>query len=259
MSIRKAAVAGIFYPDDPSELRHMLGILLAERPSIEGVKSVAAVVPHAGYIYSGSTAAQAFKYLNLDQFDCILLLGPAHRAAVEGMALSTHKEFETPLGMYPLQIDLIKAIHQSGLGKYNDQAHLQEHSLEVQVPFLQALKISTPLVPVVVGYETPERVAELINYVTTQCRAFVMISSDLSHFHSYEDACLIDQKTSDRIVNLETNIQPNEACGCMALNGLLLWLKQTGKKIRLLSQCNSGDTAGDKKRVVGYGAYIVDQ
>lgn len=259
MSIRKAAVAGMFYPDNPSELKHTLEALLMGINTPVEKTSMAAIVPHAGYVYSGSTAAKVFGQLNLSQFDCLLLLGPAHRVALTGMAIPTNVAFETPLGCYPLAVERIESINAAGLAKYDDVAHQFEHSLEVQIPFLQCLGISTPLLPVVVGNETPQRVLELIEHVTSQCHAFVMVSSDLSHFHPHEQARLIDNNTSKHILMLDANIQPEEACGCMAMNGFLLWLQQHGHQIQLLDQCTSGDTAGDKNRVVGYGAYIVYQ
>ncbi len=259
MSIREAAVAGMFYPGNPALLQlHLDELFDALEPEAD-LHPQALVVPHAGYIYSGATAARAYIQVQPDDYEQILLLGPSHKVPLSGMALPTSQAFSTPLGDYPLLSTLLNELVEQELASFNDTAHLTEHSLEVQIPFLQKINANTPLVPVVVGRERPEQVSALIDYVSSRGKTLILVSSDLSHFHSYSEAQLIDQNTSQRIISLATDIKPEEACGCNALNGLLFWLKQQGKSIELIDQCNSGDTAGDKMRVVGYGAYGVYQ
>ncbi|MGB0203546.1 MAG: AmmeMemoRadiSam system protein B [Neptuniibacter sp.] len=259
MSIRRAAVADLFYPGDPVELGGQLSSIFSLFNSLPKQKSVAAIVPHAGYIYSGEAAAQAYAQIDFSELDCILLFGPAHRVPLKGLALPSVTEFETPLGNYPLAKGLIEQLVAADLATVDDSAHRQEHSLEVQIPFLQHLGVEVPLIPIVVGWSNPDEVSKCIEFVLLQAKALILVSSDLSHFHSYAEAQEIDQNTTYRILDMETDIQPEEACGCYALNGLLSWLKGSDKTIEVVSKYNSGDTAGDKDRVVGYASYIVYQ
>lgn len=257
MTVRSMAVAGMFYPAHPVDLKRQLDELFAasKMPVTRPVQAL--VVPHAGYIYSGLIAAKAYSQLDPEAYEQVLLLGPSHRVAFAGMALPSDSAFRSPLGQYPLACEMLAVIEERGLARVNDSAHRLEHALEVQLPFLQYLGLSCPLIPVVVGNASPEQVANLIECVCLRKKTLVLISSDLSHFHSYTEAQVLDERTSQRILRCDVDIRPEEACGCQALNGLLFWLKSKGKTIDLIDQCNSGDTAGDKHRVVGYGAYIV--
>lgn len=261
MQIRPAAVAGMFYPSSPDELASTVGVLLskAERKHTESLP-VALIVPHAGYIYSGATAASAYTLLQgIQDFEQVLLLGPGHRVAVRGLAFPSVDFFQTPLGNFPVAGSIIKELVKQGYGAFNDRAHQQEHSLEVQLPFLQVLSMELPLIPVVVGQAEPEEISLLIEKVTAQANTLILVSSDLSHFHSYETARCLDQDTSHQIEQLDETLQPEQACGCRAINGLLHWLQQRKSSIHEISRCNSGDIPGigDKSRVVGYGAYVV--
>lgn len=257
MNVRKAAVANQFYPGKPEDLSQQLEELFAPFKTEKKCRCIASITPHAGYIYSGSTAAEAFAKIDFDGFDSLLLMGPAHRVPLSGLAVPSSTMFATPMGNYPLATDLIKQLVATGFAIYDDNTHLNEHSLEVQIPFLQHLGVETPLIPVVVGWSSPRSVAKVIEFVASRSNTLVMVSSDLSHFHTYPEAKKIDQQTTDRILNMEADIQPEEACGCTAINGLLYWLKESGSSIQTVSQCNSGDTAGDKQRVVGYASYLV--
>lgn len=257
MNVRKAAVANLFYPGNPEDLSQLLEELFAPFTTEKKCRCIAAITPHAGYIYSGSTAAEAFAKIDFEGFDNLLLMGPAHRVPLRGLAVPSSTKFATPMGNYPLATDLIKQLVEAGVAIYDDNAHLNEHSLEVQIPFLQHLGVDIPLIPVVAGWSSPRSVAKLIEFINSRSNTLVMVSSDLSHFHTYPEAKRIDQQTTDRILNMESDIKPEEACGCTAINGLLYWLKERGNTIQTVSQCNSGDTAGDKQRVVGYASYIV--
>lgn len=259
MSVRRAAVAHLFYPGDPGELSRQLDSIFSPFKSLPKQKSFAAIVPHAGYINSGEAAAQAYAQIDFSELDCILLFGPAHRVPLKGLALPSVTEFETPLGNYPMAKSLIEQLAFTDLAVINDSAHRQEHSLEVQIPFLQHLGVEVPLIPIVVGWSKPDEVFKCIEFVLSRAKTLILVSSDLSHFHSYAEAQAIDQNTTCRILDRETDIQPEEACGCYALNGLLSFLQGSDKTIEVISKYNSGDTAGDKDRVVGYASYIVYQ
>ena len=259
MNVRKAAVANLFYPGNPEDLSHQLAEIFAPFKTEQKCRCIASITPHAGYIYSGSTAAEAIAKIDFEGFESLLLMGPAHRVPLSGLAVPSSAEFATPIGNYPLATDLIKQLVEAGFAIYDDSAHLNEHSLEVQIPFLQHLGVDIPLIPVVTGWSSPRAVAKMIEFIRSRSNALVMVSSDLSHFHTYPEAKRIDQQTTDRILNMESDIKPEEACGCNAINGLLYWLKESGSSIQTVSQCNSGDTAGDKQRVVGYASYLVYQ
>lgn len=259
MSVRRAAVADLFYPGDPGELGRQLTSIFSPFNKLPKQKSYAAIVPHAGYIYSGEAAAQAYAQIDFSDLDCILLFGPAHRVPLKGLALPSVTQFETPFGNYPLDKELIEQLVDAGLASIDDSAHRQEHSLEVQIPFLQHLGVAVPLIPVVVGWAKHDEVSKCIEFVVSRANTLILVSSDLSHFHSYAEAQAIDLNTTYRILDMETDIQPEEACGCYALNGLLSWLQGTDKTIEVVSKYNSGDATGDKSRVVGYASYIVYQ
>lgn len=259
MQIRPAAVAGMFYPGEQVELETKVLELLAQANHQQELKKPpkALVVPHAGYIYSGAVAAEAFIRLNTPfSMPFILLMGPSHRVPLHGMALSSAEFFSTPLGNVSLATAQRDELQEEGFAEINDSAHQLEHSLEVQLPFLQELVPEIPVLPVVVGYTSGEQVAQVISWGLSK-GALVVISTDMSHFHSYEEARQIDGQTNERILHCATDITPEEACGCYALNGLLSYLRQAGLKPQEIRRCNSGDTAGDKSRVVGYAAYAV--
>ncbi|MBU2964501.1 AmmeMemoRadiSam system protein B [Amphritea sp. 2_MG-2023] len=256
MKIKQAAVAGMFYPQQPDELTRLVSQLLADNPQ-SGAKPVAIQVPHAGLIYSGGIAAKAYNRIRpyLADYRRVVLLGPAHRVPLQGMAVMSADRWQTPLGEVEIDTLLSQTLQQEGLVSVNDLAHAQEHCLEVQLPFLQLMQSDLPVLPVLVG-ETPVGAVEsLITSVLAETQTLLLVSSDLSHFHSYEQAKQIDQATLTSIDQLSSDIQPQQACGCYALNGLLAYAVKTGLEAELLGYCNSGDTAGDHQRVVGYCAY----
>lgn len=259
MTTRQTAVAGMFYPADAATLeKTVAGLLAAAGPATGGAKAI--IAPHAGYPYSGLTAAYAYRLLD-ERRQCIrrvVLLGPAHRVRLQGMGLPSVDAFTTPLGDVPIDANGVQvALAQPGT-QVSDEAHEMEHSLEVHLPFLQAVLDDFELVPIVVGSCTAREVATVIEALWGGDETLIVVSSDLSHFHSYDDARRIDAHTTARIEARETTLQGEEACGAIALNGLLLAAQARNLAVRTVDVRNSGDTAGDKRRVVGYGAFALD-
>ena len=258
-STRQPAVAGQFYPDDPVQLADMLQQMFDQVKNIKPAHVKALIAPHAGYIYSGSVAANAYQSLQAqaEQINRVVLLGPSHRVGFRGIATSSASSYRMPQGEIPLDrdsIDLLKALPQV---MEMDQAHQFEHSLEVQLPFLQKVLKQFSLVPLVVGDCPASEVAEVIECLWGGNETLFVISSDLSHYNTYEVAQQQDKKTSDAILRLAPqDIHYEDACGRNPVNGLLLAARQHGLKPELLDLRNSGDTAGPRDRVVGYGAYI---
>ena len=259
MSTRAAAVAGYFYDADPLRLQHHVDQLLNAAPADSGPVPRALIVPHAGYVYSGPTAAFAYKCLahDRDQVKRVLLLGPAHRVYVNGMAIPSVDSFATPLGDIPLDREALDKIAGLSGVEVSDEAHRDEHSLEVQLPFLQAVLGDFSLVPVVVGGAGPEQVAAVIDALASDSATLVVISSDLSHFHAYDEARRIDTATCERILEHSTALHGEQACGARAINGLMASSSVREMRIEMLHCCNSGDTAGTPDRVVGYAAFAL--
>jgi len=260
-SVRPAAVAGFFYPDDPSELSTTVEQLLNNvvRP---GKPAKALIVPHAGYIYSGPTAARAYAGLRQvrDKIRRVVLLGPAHHVYTQGIALSSAAYFATPLGNIATDIDAREQIKGFTYVHFNDAAHLREHSIEVHLPFLQVVIDDFVLTPLIVGNTEPNQVASVLRALWGDPRTLIVISSDLSHYYDYDTASQIDNKTCELISDFNFNaIDSKRACGCMPMRGLLLLARQKNMNIDLLDLCNSGDTAGDRDRVVGYGAFALNE
>lgn len=256
--IRKPAVAGLFYPDDPDTLQHSVEHYLKHQTKSQGQSPKAIISPHAGYIYSGETAAKAFSCLTSakDRIKRVVLLGPSHRVGFEGIAFCSADIFETPLGDIPVDHSAFSAIsHLPGV-LLLDQAHAQEHSLEVQLPFLQSVLSDFSLVPLVIGDTDRRLVANVLERLWGGDDTLIVISSDLSHYHDYATAKLIDENTCSAIENLQPDkIGYDQACGRTPVNGLLELAKKRKLTVSTLGLCNSGDTAGDKQRVVGYGAW----
>ena len=255
--IRPAAVAGYFYPAEETELRHMINQLMGQATAA-GPAPKALVAPHAGYIYSGLTAAMA--YVNLlpvrGKITRVILLGPAHRVYIRGMALSSATHFSTPLGNIEIDQAAVKLLKKLPQVIVSDAAHQDEHSLEVHLPFLQSVFSQFTLVPLVVGETSPQQVAEVLELFWGDPGTMIIISSDLSHFHDYETAKKIDAATTHAIEHLELEkIGSEQACGCRPLCGMLALARTKKLAINTLDVRNSGDTAGTKDRVVGYGAW----
>ena len=264
MSTRAAAVAGYFYDADASRLQHHVNQLLsAESANAESAIPEAfpeaLIVPHAGYIYSGSTAATAYRCLltDPDQVNRVLLIGPAHRVYVDGMAIPSTDYFATPLGEVALDRSGLDQISRLPGVQISDAAHREEHSLEVQLPFLQTVLNEFTLIPVVVGGADADAVAAVIDMLGADPHTLVVISSDLSHFLNYQEARRVDADTCEQILHKSTTLKGDEACGAHAINGLMASRKSQTLDVSLLHACNSGDTAGKPDRVVGYAAFAL--
>lgn len=258
MSTRSAAVAGYFYDADADQLQHDIRQLL-DNAAASAALPEALIVPHAGYVYSGPTAASAYKCLQPDpgQFRRVLLIGPAHRVYVEGMALPSVDRFSTPLGDIELDKAALRIIGSLPGVVFLDEAHRQEHSLEVQLPFLQTVLTDFTLVPVLVGGAAPAEVAAVIDRLAGDSHTLVVISTDLSHFLDYDTAQHTDASTCEHILHKATTLRGEQACGAAAVNGLMAsnWCRDL--QVSLLQACNSGDTAGQRERVVGYAAFAL--
>lgn len=258
MTVRPPAVAGMFYPADAQVLRAQLGELLHADRGRMPVRPKAIIAPHAGYIYSGAVAAPAYALLrDVTGIERVLLIGPAHRVFLRGLALPAADEFATPLGRIPLDTEAaaeLKKLPQVGV---SEAAHALEHSLEVQLPFLQSVLPDFKLVPLVVGDANPEEVAAAIDAVWTDDTTLPVISSDLSHYLDYARARALDAATGEAILRGADDLGPEQACGCAAINGLMRSLRRRGLKISLVDMRNSGDTAGPRDRVVGYASYVI--
>lgn len=258
--IRRPAVAGMFYPADPAELDQMLDDMLADAKVIDSPAPKAIIVPHAGYIYSGPVAATAYRHIrNLAaQITRVILLGPSHRVPFYGIAASSAQQFQTPLGMIPLDRSLIDQLVHTHQVKLLDEAHSMEHSLEVHLPFLQKTLGNFTLVPLVVGDASPEEVAKVLETCWGGKETLIVISSDLSHYHDYATAQHMDRVTSQAIETLAfEDIHYDDACGRNPVKGLLELARKKGLHAKTIDLRNSGDTAGPRDQVVGYGAYLI--
>lgn len=253
--IRAPAVAGMFYPAGAGELSEMLDGILAAGEAQHADCPKALIVPHAGYIYSGLTAAAAYATLDRERIRRVILLGPVHRIPVRGLALPEASAFATPLGVIPIDKAGFETIKHMPQVCQDATVHQPEHSLEVQLPFLQRSLDAFTLLPLAVGDATPEEVAEVLDAVWDGDETLILISSDLSHYRSYAEAQQVDAITANAILHFRVPIHHRQACGATPINGLLHLAAQKGLRCRQLDLRNSGDTAGDKDRVVGYGAF----
>lgn len=267
-NIRPAAVAGMFYPGSAPELAREVASLLTDAASEAASKASsvatsvpkALVVPHAGYVYSGPVAASAYAVLAAAKSSIrrVVLLGPCHRVAIRGLAVPLATGFATPLGTVSLDAALAQAVLDLPQVIQSDAPHQLEHSLEVQLPFLQAVLDDFTLLPLAVGDATMEEVAEVLDRVWGGPETLIVISSDLSHYHTYAEAQRLDSATAKQILALSPLSDFEQACGATPVNGLISCAKRHGLVPRLLDLRNSGDTAGDKSRVVGYGAFAFE-
>jgi AmmeMemoRadiSam system protein B len=255
--VRYPAVAGQFYPGEPEQLKRSVEKYLAEGISLVEHPPKAIVAPHAGYIYSGPIAGTAFAYLAKANGDVrkVILVGPAHMAATRGLAASEADVFATPLGRVPVDRDSYEVIEPLKQVSVFEGAHTREHCLEVQLPFLQTLFSDIEIVPLLVGDASSSEVAEVLEELWGGPETVVVISSDLSHYHDYTTATRLDKETSKRIEGFE-KISEGQACGRRAINGLLQLAKERRMRAETVDLRNSGDTAGPRDRVVGYGAYV---
>lgn len=256
--IRVAAVAGLFYPWEADKLSRDIQVMFKGASKAQAMPGMlkALIVPHAGYIYSGPVAASAYARLFplRDTIRRVVLLGPTHRVPVSGLALPGAQAFETPLGRIPVDQDAIHFLKPLRQVSTSSIAHELEHSIEVQLPFLQMALSDFQLVPLAVGDATPEAVAEVIEALWGGTETLIIVSSDLSHYLPYALAQKIDQRTCVSIMELQQLDSHEQACGATPVNGLLLAARHHRLAPHLLDLRNSGDTAGDRDRVVGYAA-----
>jgi AmmeMemoRadiSam system protein B len=258
-SIRAPAVAGMFYPGANRELAQnlaqMLGAAAHDAPGHAVPKAI--IAPHAGYIYSGPVAASIYALLApaRGRISRVVLLGPTHRVAMRGLALPGCVAFATPLGAVPIDADAVAALRKLPQVGVSAQAHALEHSLEVHVPFLQVVLEKFTLVPLAVGRATPQEVGDVLDLLWGGPETLIVVSSDLSHYLNYNDAQAVDRATATAILALATDISHEQACGATPVTGLTHVARRRGLKPELIDLRNSGDTAGDKSRVVGYGSF----
>lgn len=256
-AVRPAAVAGTFYPRGRTELAHDVAAMLeaAREPPLAPGLPKGLIVPHAGYVYSGPVAASAYALLRPGAgiVERVVLLGPCHRVALRGLALPAAAAFETPLGR--IEVDQAAAIRGLRQVSVNPATHAHEHSLEVQLPFLQEVLGRFKLVPLVVGDAAAGEVAEVLHALWGGPETLIVISSDLSHYHPYDEARAIDGQTVRAILGYRTDIDPMQACGAAPVTGFLSAARQRGLQAELLDARNSGDTAGGRDRVVGYASF----
>lgn len=245
LEVRRPAVSGSFYPDDPRELAAVVGRLLESAPP--GAPAKAIVAPHAGYVYSGPIAARAFRSLPQGARR-VVLLGPSHYARLRGLAAPRAAAFATPLGTVPIEVP-------EGVRR-DDMPHAREHSLEVELPFLQVALGEFSLVPLAVGTAPPAEVAAALALLWGGAETVIVVSSDLSHYLAYEEARRADEATARRIEHL-VPVPEYAACGAAPLNGLLFEAARRRMRCERIDLRNSGDTAGDRRRVVGYGAFAL--
>ena len=256
--IRTPAVAGQFYSGNAGELCATVAALLEEAQDKDTPAPKALIVPHAGYIYSGPVAANAYVRLRpyRDRYQRVILLGPCHRTPVRGLALTSADVYRMPMGDVRLDKSAVARLDIPGVQIF-DESHRYEHSLEVHLPFLQALLGDFSLVPIVVGDASPELVSQVLDTLWGGPETLIVISSDLSHYRTYDEACAKDAVTCKAIENLDASqINHEMACGATPVAGLLIAAKRRGMQVTTLDLRNSADTTGNSGLVVGYGAWM---
>lgn len=256
-SVREPAVAGTFYPSDAGELAASVRRYLAAAPA-EGPAPKALIVPHAGYVYSGPVAATAYARIAGvgAGITRVVLIGPSHRVPLDGFAVGGWEAFATPLGEIPVDRPAVEKLLALPTVQVLDSAHRLEHCLEVQLPFLQQALGDFTIVPILAGEATAERVAEVLDLLWGGPETLIVVSSDLSHYYDYETARRLDGRTSQAIEELRPEaIDHEQACGRVPITGLLVVARRRRLTAETLDLRNSGDTAGPRTEVVGYGAY----
>lgn len=255
--VRPPAVAGMFYAAEPSRLRAVVNSLLAPT-RVVGPPPKALIVPHAGYVYSGPIAASGYAHLIAARavIERVVVLGPAHYHRVRGFAVSRAIAFATPLGVVPVDRGTVERLLEQPGVRADEEAHRREHSIEVQLPFLQVVLSRFEVVPLLAGEATEAEVADVLEQIWGGPETAVVVSSDLSHYHAYAEACARDERTSQAIARLDPDgVGAHDACGHVCVRGLLALARRRRLGARILDLRNSGDTAGCRDEVVGYGAY----
>lgn len=257
MHVKRPVVAGLFYPGTKNELKATLGDLMHATDATSNERPCALIAPHAGYQYSGPVAASAYATLApwADEIRRVVVLAPSHRVGFRGIATSSADVFRTPLGDIPVDRTAVQQLRGLSGVLTLDEAFAEEHALEVQLPFLQTVLPAFELVPLVVGEADSDDVSRVIDFLMSP-ETLTVVSSDLSHFLDYQSCQQRDRSTTALIEDMrEDEIGPHDACGAYPVRGLLKSARRRGWRVRTLDLRNSGDTAGDKSRVVGYGAY----
>ncbi len=256
-SAREPAVAGLFYPEKSQQLIQLIHSYYEKHETSNRADIKALLVPHAGFIYSGEIAASAYhKVLECKNYQRTLLLGPSHRIAFKGLAVTNQDVYRSPLGDLQVDMKCVTQLLDQGFVQLIPEAHFLEHSLEVQLPFIQTTPLAQlPIVPLVVGDASADDVNRVLEAMW-QPGDLIIVSSDLSHYLTYQQAKEKDARTSGKICHLQYDLRGHEACGCRAINGLNRWAHDHNWQVECVDLKNSGDTAGDKNRVVGYGAYV---
>jgi AmmeMemoRadiSam system protein B len=256
--IRPPAVAGLFYAGNAQELQADIAEFFANVPAIEAAPK-ALIAPHAGYIYSGQVAAAAFACVKSSAVTRVVLIGPAHYVRLHGIAVPAADAFDTPLGRVPVDRDARAAVLDLPFVSQSDGPHASEHALEVELPFLQTVLGAFAVVPLLVGDATPQQVGEALGRLWGGADTLIVVSSDLSHYLDYDTACRRDAATAAAIESGDcSSLGPSDACGFLPIAGLLTETVRRGLNARRLALCNSGDTAGSRDSVVGYGAWIFE-
>jgi hypothetical protein len=249
VNVRLPVVAGTFYPADPQRLRSLVEEFLAAAPVRADSHPRALIVPHAGYAYSGPVAASGYVTIHSEQVSRVVMVGPSHFVGFRGLATPGVEAFRTPLGDVPVHGGEFPAL---------PAAHAREHSLEVQLPFLQVVLTDFDIVPLVVGNAHPREVAEALDPYATDPSVLIVVSSDLSHYLPYDQAQFIDEETAEAIrQRTGERLGPKDACGLRGIQGVLVHARRHDLQVRILDLRNSGDTQGDRDRVVGYGAFWI--
>jgi len=255
--IRQSKFSGSFYPNNPDEIRQMFTHFNQKQSDIAPKNIKAVIVPHAGYIYSGFTAHQVFSHLNADNYKRVVVIGPSHHIYFEGTSISLQDSYSTPLG----ELEIDNSYSKFLLNKFNlgfaEDAH-KEHSTEVQMPFIKEYLPNLPIIEMVYSGEEPSRLVPILEYLLNS-DTLVVISTDLSHFHTIKEANRLDNICLDAITSLDTQKLHTgcEACGIIGVEALLLASKNLNLKSKLSSYTTSADASKDETSVVGYaGAFI---
>lgn len=255
------AVAGLFYAANPQQLQQDVGHYLDVDYERNEKKPRILIVPHAGYEYSAQVAAKA--YVELGKYSGgiknVIVVGPAHFVNLKGAALPSHGYFSTPLGEIPVNQQLIDELKENPLFKINDQAFAKEHSVEVQLPFLQKMLKNFKVVPIVYGQVDPQQLAAALQKLAQAEDTVLVFSADLSHYYDAPVAEKIDRQTAKIIAEGNADITAEMSCGAEGINAAMILAKQLQMSSRLLDLTHSGKVRGDMSRVVGYGAWSFDE